>query len=133
MTVIYAVQSCTYTVHVLTCITLYVGLLSPDKMSLRMRVYICSNEWQLNFTSMFTCSYEMMMIVIVFMHFVYTYCMYMHILCDSTQAIFLLKAMSVRLVFDNARKLAHKELESECVCQNNCCSQFPDQMYSIKL
>ena len=35
--VIYAVQSCTYTVHILTCIT-GVGLLSPDEMSLSMRV-----------------------------------------------------------------------------------------------
>ena len=28
--------------------------------------------------------------------------------------------------FDNARKLAQKELESEYVCSNSCCSQFPE-------
>ena len=34
--------------------------------------------------------------------------------------------------FNNERKLAQKELESECVCPNNCYSQFPeDEMYSI--
>ena len=34
--------------------------------------------------------------------------------------------------FDNERKLAQKELESECVCPNNCYGQFPeDEMYSI--
>ena len=36
--------------------------------------------------------------------------------------------------FDNARKLVRKQLESECVCQNSCYSQFPeDDMYSIQL
>ena len=36
--------------------------------------------------------------------------------------------------FDNARKLAQKELESECVCPSNCYSQFPvDDIYSIQL
>jgi len=36
--------------------------------------------------------------------------------------------------FDNARKVAQKELESECVCPNNCYGQFPeDEMYSIQL
>jgi len=36
--------------------------------------------------------------------------------------------------FDNEKKLAQKELESECVCANNCCSQFPeDEMHSIQL
>ena len=28
--------------------------------------------------------------------------------------------------FDNARKLAQKELESEYVCSNSCYSQFPE-------
>ena len=28
--------------------------------------------------------------------------------------------------FDNARKLAQKGLESECVCPNSCYSQFPE-------
>ena len=38
------------------------------------------------------------------------------------------------LNFDNARKLAQKGLESECVCPNSCYSQFPeDEMYSIQL
>ena len=36
--------------------------------------------------------------------------------------------------FDNERKLAQKELKSECVCPNNCYSQFPeDEVYSIQL
>ena len=36
--------------------------------------------------------------------------------------------------FDNARKVAQKELESEYVCPNNCYSQFTeDEMYSIRL
>ena len=36
--------------------------------------------------------------------------------------------------FDNARKLAQKELESECVCPSNCYSQFPvNEIYSIQL
>ena len=36
--------------------------------------------------------------------------------------------------FDNEKKLAQKELESEYVCANNCCSQFPeDEMHSIQL
>ena len=36
--------------------------------------------------------------------------------------------------FDNARKLVQKELESECVCPNNCYRPFPeDEMYSIQL
>ena len=36
--------------------------------------------------------------------------------------------------FDNEKKLAQNELESECVCANNCCSQFPeDEMHSIQL
>ena len=36
--------------------------------------------------------------------------------------------------FDNARKVAQKELESEYVCSNNCYSQFTeDEMYSIRL
>ena len=37
-------------------------------------------------------------------------------------------------IFDNARKVVQKELESECVCPNNCYSQFTeDEMYSIQL
>ena len=36
--------------------------------------------------------------------------------------------------FDNARKVAQKELESEYVCPNNCYSQFTeDEMYSNRL
>ena len=36
--------------------------------------------------------------------------------------------------FNNARKLAQKELESEYVCTNSCYSPFPeDEMYSIQL
>ena len=38
------------------------------------------------------------------------------------------------LNFDNAGKVAPKELESKCVCPNNCYSQFTeDEMYSIQL
>ena len=38
------------------------------------------------------------------------------------------------LNFDNAGKVAQKELESKCVCPNNCYSQFTeDEMYSIQL
>ena len=34
--------------------------------------------------------------------------------------------------FDSERKLAQNELESECVCQNNCYCQFlEDEMYSM--
>ena len=35
--------------------------------------------------------------------------------------------------FDNARKLARKELESECACANSCYSQFPEDEIQLQM